>query len=102
MATQNTRGDDEIKGRRCRSSNSGGDVAAVTPFRRGRRLARAVWLDVRGMGPGRYQVTGGAESHIVQKELEGWSCDCADSVFGGAFITQLRIWYKHLLLTKSP
>ena len=63
-------------------------------WRRGlRRLAHAVWLDVRGMVPGRYQVTGGAEPHIVQKELDGWSCDCDDSVFGGG-------WCKHAMAVR--
>lgn len=50
-----------------------------------RRLARAVHLDVQGMGPGRYRVTGGAEPHSVLKQADGWGCDCADFQFAGGF-----------------
>ena len=46
-----------------------------------RRLARAVHLAVHGTGPGRYQVSGGAEPHSVLKRADGWSCDCADFQF---------------------
>ena len=46
-----------------------------------RRLARAVHLDVHGTGPGRYQVSGGAEPHSVLKKVDGWGCDCADFQF---------------------
>ena len=46
-----------------------------------RRLARAVYLDVQGMGPGRYQVSGGAEPHSVLTQGDGWGCDCADFQF---------------------
>lgn len=55
-----------------------------------RRLGRAIHLDVTGMGPGLYRVSGGAEPHTVQKQPEGWSCDCADAAYGCG-------WCKHVL-----
>ncbi len=47
------------------------------------RLHRAVWLDVKPVAPGRYLVTGGADSHVVVVD-GGWVlCDCLDSQFTG-------------------
>ena len=47
------------------------------------RLARCLWLDVEGVGPGHYKVTGGAEPHTVQKQPDGWRCDCIDYAVRG-------------------
>ena len=58
-----------------------------------RRLARAVHLDVHGTGPGRYEVSGGAEPHSVLKQADGWGCDCADFQFAGGFC-------KHVLVVR--
>ncbi len=39
------------------------------------RLARAVHLDATRVGSGRcYQVTGGARSHVVDLDDDGWNC----------------------------
>jgi hypothetical protein len=41
------------------------------------RLRRAVHLDVRELGPARYQVSGGEQPHLVTLEPTP-ACDCAD------------------------
>ena len=43
------------------------------------RLARAVWLDVKAVAPGRYLVSGGADSHVVVIDGGFVRCDCIDS-----------------------
>ena len=48
-----------------------------------RRLGRSLYLTVYGVGPGRYQVTGGAQPHAVEQHEDGWRCDCEDHQYGG-------------------
>ena len=47
------------------------------------RLTRSPYLTAHRVGPGLYQVTGGAQSHQVEQHEDGWSCDCEDHQFGG-------------------
>ena len=47
------------------------------------RLARAVWLAVRPVAPGRYVVSGGADDHIVEIDGEYVRCDCFDAQVHG-------------------
>lgn len=50
------------------------------------RVARAIHLDVKPLGEGRWIVTGGKGSHIVKDD----ACDCTDFAVRGASC-------KHLL-----
>ena len=45
------------------------------------RTRRALSLTVEPLPDGAYQVEGGAEPHIVERDLNGWICDCADQRF---------------------
>ena len=63
-----------------------------TPIDAG-RLSRAVWLDVKPVAPGRYLVTGGADSHLVEIDGGYVRCDCADAILRGDGC-------KHSLLTR--
>ncbi len=48
------------------------------------RLARAVWLDLRRLAPGRFVVFGGRNEHLVELDgLAAW-CDCPDACYRGA------------------
>ena len=42
-----------------------------------------MWLDVTGMGPGRYRVTGGASPHEVRFTKTQRVCDCPDHTMNG-------------------
>ena len=57
----------------------------MTDVRQGdlRRLARSVWLDVTGMGPGLYRVTGGTSPHEVRFTKTQRVCDCPDHTMNG-------------------
>ncbi len=43
------------------------------------RLHRAIWLATERMGPGRYEVTGDRDSHLV--DLTAGGCDCRDAAY---------------------
>ena len=54
-------------------------MSAICPT----RLARALWLDVKPVAPGRYLVSGGADGHVVVVD-GGWvRCDCPDFAIRG-------------------
>ncbi len=55
------------------------------------RLARAVWLDVTRLDPGRFRVSGGARPHQVRIGKGYRNCDCADFALNG------QSWCKHAL-----
>ena len=58
-----------------------------------RRLARAVWLDCETLGLGRWLVSGGAESHVVEND----TCECWDARAGHTCKHRLRATCLELL-----
>ncbi len=47
------------------------------------RLARAVWLEVQPVAPGRYLVRGGADDHVLEVDGGLVVCHCPDSQRAG-------------------
>ena len=47
------------------------------------RLARALWLEVRPVGRGRYVVRGGQTDHVIDVDGEYVRCDCFDAQRNG-------------------
>lgn len=47
------------------------------------RLARALWLEVRPVAPGRYVVRGGQADHVIDVDGEYVRCDCFDAQRNG-------------------
>ncbi len=47
------------------------------------RLARAVWLEVQPVAPGRYLVSGGKDDYLVEVDGGCVTCHCLDSQRAG-------------------
>ena len=57
-----------------------------------KRLARNARPDVQRVGPGLFRVNGDALPHLVEKHIDGWSCDCSDfASHGGSCMHVLKV-----------
>ena len=75
-------GGQRVRGRPPQPSTRAREVAFFAPASDaedidGARLRRAIWLDIKRVGPRRYQVSGGRHLHAVNLETEQ-QCDCRD------------------------